>query len=405
MNKTSLILLVFLLIGANMVYASNPNYCNVTLEIYTEKQLYFNESIGFRFKLSNKTEEFKIEYWVEDNYANIVKNKRNTTNLNKKSFRPKSSGINIFTIKARFVEIDCDNSFQGISEKIVSFIGESEEQEQCCACSVKKGLDYHIVNQIEKIYSGQDFFIALNISNYDGISHDLSVLSYVYRGSKVYSDSRNANEFNFTMEQHSSIIVELPNRAYAEPGDYKIKVKINKDNQKTDYEIKWNLNVVEEQTLNSIKHLRVDELYFTIEKPRMLIAIINSTYEQDFQAEVELHSSYSFESKNTIIEQGKNNLISFNVDEVLDSGYYVPFFVKLYVNETLIDIEEIILTNKDNRDKQEIPFKLVTGELVLKNSSKVYESSSVKSFRLVNYLLLLLSIAANCWFIYDKKKL
>lgn len=405
MKRISLILLVFLLILVNLVYASNPISCSISLNVSTEKQFYSNESIIFRFKLSNKTEQFKIEYWVEDSLGNIVKNKRNTTNTNKKSFNPKSSGINIFTIKARLVEIDCDNSFQNISEKIVFFIGDSEEQEQCCACSMKKGLDYFVIDQINKISSGREFDISVNFTNHDNTIHELSVWSYVYRGSKVYSGSRKENEVNFTIEPATSLIVKLPNKVDAEPGDYKIKVKINKNNQKTDYELKWDINVVEEQDLKSLKQLRIEELYLTIEKPIMLIAIINSTYEQDIQADVELHSSYSFESKNTIIEPGKNNLISFDVDDTLNSDYYVPFFVKLFVNETLLDIEEIILTNNENQYKQDVPFKLITGDLILENSSKVYESSGVKAFRIVIYLLLLLSIVANCWFIYKKKKI
>ena len=117
MKKFPGILIVLVLINVCLVYAINPGECNISLEINTQKEFYENESIDFRFKLSEKVEDYKIEYWVENSFGNIIKNKRNTTNLNKKSFSPKSSGINMFNIKARFVDKVCKNSIQNISGK------------------------------------------------------------------------------------------------------------------------------------------------------------------------------------------------------------------------------------------------------------------------------------------------
>ena len=393
MKKIWLFFFVFLVLVSS-AYASD---CNISIDITTSKPLYSNETIDFRFKLSDKTSDYKIEYWVEDSLGEIVKSKRNTTNLNKKSFTPKLSGINIFKIRARFVELDCINSIQNISEHILFFIGDTEE-EQCCACTTKKGLDYFVVEQQKEIFSGREFKIRVNFTNHDLGEHDVSVWSYVYRGSKVYSISRKANEHNFSLDLGESRIIELPILVDAEPGDYKIKVKIKKDNQKTDYEMKWDVAVTESEIFDE-KHIKIESTSFTID-PTRVIAIINNTFEKDFFGEVQLHSAYGLDKVNTIIEQGDENLVSFDADAL---DYTNPFFVKLIINDTLIDIEEIILTNPQK--KQDKPFNLVTGDIILEDSTIIYESSSMKSFKLILYLLLVLSIAVNCWFIYNEKKI
>ncbi len=162
MKRRLLFFLVFFVL-ASLAYASD---CDISIEIFTKKSMYSNESIDFRFKLSNKTTDYKIEYWVEDSFGNIVKNKRNTTNLNKKSFTPKSTGLSAFTIKARLIEPYCRN----ISENIVFFIGKQEE-ERCCACETKKGIEYSIIEQQKEISPGKKSKIYNKARNNTYYSH------------------------------------------------------------------------------------------------------------------------------------------------------------------------------------------------------------------------------------------
>ena len=230
------------------------------------------------------------------------------------------------------------------------------------------------------------------------VEHDFSIWSYVYRGSKVYSDSRDANKINFTLFPEQSIIIELIDIVHAEPGEYKLKIKLNKDNQKTNKEIKWDIEIIEEESFAEKKQIRIEECSFTIDPARLNI-FINSTFEQDFVVEVQLCSTYSLDKRETIIEQGNNNLVSFDIAEL---DHTTPFFVKLMINDTLIDVEEIILTNPKKKITK--PFELVTGDIVLSNSTIMYESSSVKGVKLAMYLLLTISIIINCWFIWRKRK-
>lgn len=125
---------ILIIILAQSVAAGN--LCNTSIEIFTKKQFYENESIDFQFGLSTKPPEYVIEYWVEDIYDNIVKKKRNTTNLNKKSYSPHVSGVQAFVIMARFLEIDCLRNV--MFEKTVLYKGEIQSENQCCACTTKK---------------------------------------------------------------------------------------------------------------------------------------------------------------------------------------------------------------------------------------------------------------------------
>ena len=75
----------------------------------------------------------------------------------------------------------------------------------------------------------------------DDSPHSVYIQAYIYRYSKKYSDIA---EYEFTIEKLDTQLVELNFFTNATPGDYKLKVKINKDEQKTDYEITRNVTVV-----------------------------------------------------------------------------------------------------------------------------------------------------------------
>ena len=101
----------------NKYYISNMSVCdsNYPLVIFqndTNQSQLEQNMIDFRVEIENflvfdrvefdfetKVSNFTIEYWIEDYAGNILKSKRNTTNLNTKSWTPK--GItNMFTVKA-----------------------------------------------------------------------------------------------------------------------------------------------------------------------------------------------------------------------------------------------------------------------------------------------------------------
>lgn len=92
--------------------------CNVTLRPETDKRVYgINESISIINHLSNDTFPFRITYWIEDLFGRMIKQPETTGNLNKKSFKVKtSSRVDAWLVKNRLESIACNNS-QNITEK------------------------------------------------------------------------------------------------------------------------------------------------------------------------------------------------------------------------------------------------------------------------------------------------
>ena len=105
---------------------------------------------------------------------------------------------------------------------------------------------YTLHNLPNKIYTNTSFNISINITNPNTISQNISIWAYLYIGSKSYSITREHNKISFILNPKESQILPLTITNLAEINKtYKLKVKINKNNQKTDYEI------TEELTLQS----------------------------------------------------------------------------------------------------------------------------------------------------------
>ncbi len=104
-------------------------------------------------------------------------------------------------------------------------------------------LSYEISEFKRNITIGSEFSTAVSISN-DGKSHTFEVWSYVYRGSKCYSGEREENKKTIRLDPGETAEVELKNIVTrAEPGDYKFKVKIRKDSQKTTKDLRDDVHI------------------------------------------------------------------------------------------------------------------------------------------------------------------
>ena len=84
----------------------------------------------------------------------------------------------------------------------------------------------------------KEFTTKIKFDNNDDQNINIKLWSYVYRGSKSYSGDREENKKEFVLKANSLDIVELSNIVdEAEPGNYKFKVLVNKNNQKTNNQI------------------------------------------------------------------------------------------------------------------------------------------------------------------------
>jgi len=117
-------------------------------------------------------------------------------------------------------------------------------------------LSYRIVDLPEKVVAGKDFNVKLLFAG-DSSEHQFKAWGYIYRGSKCYSCcsdceivlERDDNMVEFELGSGENKEVELLMQLDEEmgEGDYKLKVKINKDGQKTDKELTEGVHVVVEE--------------------------------------------------------------------------------------------------------------------------------------------------------------
>ncbi len=95
----------------NKTVSDMENECYTNLTINTDKDYYNNkDKITFYNNLSLKNSTFIIEYWIENNTNNIIKDKTNTTNLNAKSYTPNLKLPGNIKIKNKLISIDCNNT-------------------------------------------------------------------------------------------------------------------------------------------------------------------------------------------------------------------------------------------------------------------------------------------------------
>lgn len=152
-------------------------------------------------------------------------------------------GLNITTKESFYV---ADNEDCPVISDTSDDDDEKEEEE-------KTKLSYELVYLPAKIKVREPFKARLKIINDDTKDREFKVWSYVYRGSKSYSGDREENAQYLSLSKGSSAIAELENIVLdAEPGDYKYKVRIRKDNQKTLQEITRDVAIEEtEETIQN----------------------------------------------------------------------------------------------------------------------------------------------------------
>ncbi len=108
---------------------------------------------------------------------------------------------------------------------------------------------YELVSKPDYVHIGDEFEIQVRIETSEDTN--LVIWSYVYRGSKCYSGERESNAKSVSLKAGSTEMITLKNSVIeGDPGDYKLKVKIQKDDLKTLKEITTNITVVSaEQTV------------------------------------------------------------------------------------------------------------------------------------------------------------
>ncbi|MBS3098356.1 lamin tail domain-containing protein [Candidatus Woesearchaeota archaeon] len=252
--------------------SSEVNSSNFTIsEVY---DLGSDDKAKFGQIIRVKTEIYKgdsaknsIQLWVEDEKGNRIS---------------KESKTNIYTRYADYsltlpIQLipNCDYNFEddnytivmegldktdtkairidGITSSLCEFVEVEKDIEG-------KIFEYELIEAPSQISAGEEFKIKLKLINNDKEIHKIDVWSYVYRGSISYSGEREENKKNIVLPKTDSVVVELENLVKdAQPGDYKLKVRIRKDSQKTVKELTTDIKIAEKAN-ETIKLMSCNEI-------------------------------------------------------------------------------------------------------------------------------------------------
>tara|TARA_Y100000310_G_scaffold302730_1_gene340435 strand:- start:1111 stop:2997 length:1887 start_codon:yes stop_codon:yes gene_type:complete len=129
-------------------------------------------------------------------------------------------------------------NIKGISKDLCIAYKEIEQEK------LKKFV-YELASAPDKVLAGEEFKVKVKLTNNDNDVHEIQMWSYIYRGPKSYSGEREENKKELTIPRNNELIETLKNKVKeAKPGDYKLRIMIIKDNQKTPYIITRDISIV-----------------------------------------------------------------------------------------------------------------------------------------------------------------
>ncbi|MDP7476340.1 MAG: lamin tail domain-containing protein [Candidatus Woesearchaeota archaeon] len=238
-------------------------------DLGSDKKAKFGQTI--RLKLNaykGNTNKKSIAIWIEDKKGNRL-SKQSKTNLELKY-------TNYSLTLPVQIKPNCDEEFDDDDYIIIARGLDSEDEEEVeiedltdSMCDVKivqtkhfspKKFSFDIQDFNENIKVDKKFNTKIVLDNNNDQDIPIKLWSYVYRGPKSYSGEREENKKEFILKSNSLQVVELSNIVdKAEPGNYKFKVIVNKNNQKTNNEITKDIIINNKLKSNNIENLNNNE--------------------------------------------------------------------------------------------------------------------------------------------------
>ncbi|MBW3014983.1 lamin tail domain-containing protein [Candidatus Woesearchaeota archaeon] len=367
----------------------NPNSSIVIDNIYlgSDNKTKFGQT--FRVKLDihkgNDTKD-SVKVWVENDDGNRI-SAQTTSMLLYSTYTDYILAVPVQ------MKPNCNEEFDdGIYHLIVEGLDIRQQQDfyvegidtsMCielndCECDDEddssSGVDYSFNSMPLAVDVGNDFLVSVKIENNDDESHEFQVYGYVYRGSKAYTE-REINMKKVYVPRKSDVIIELNNLIEeAEAGDYKYKVKIRKDEQKTQKELTSNIVV--------LGRPHIEKFYTRSTKP---------TDEINLYANIVGGDKVILETFHESIEKEVDEDLKFPVK--VFNGRNV-FFLKLIKNNKVVDFKDLVIEVENGMVYSLDEAVEVYSDDILDNfdspleSGKdviVYQSSSRKAFNLVPY--------------------
>lgn len=142
------------------------------------------------------------------------------------------------------VEVNASVHVSGINTKLCKVVEKTVTKTTGSSCPATSSFEYSLVGYPTAVLVGLEFKTLVKIVNNYDYEIPVKVWSYVYRGSKTYSGEREENMISFDLDSGDEKIIELKNTVEdALSGDYKLKVLINKKDQKTNQELTSDISI------------------------------------------------------------------------------------------------------------------------------------------------------------------
>ncbi|GAI04689.1 unnamed protein product, partial [marine sediment metagenome] len=241
------------IIGVRGSEAINSSFLNIE-EIYlgSDKKAKFGDTLRIKVNLyKGDTDRQSIQMWLEDNDDNEI-SKRTRTHAYEK-FRSYN-----LTLPLQ-IEPNCNHKYpdgyynlilDGLSERVEERIKvEGITTSLCEKITVEKSTRgnffYEVLELPAEVIIGKEFTTKLEIKNNLSEERFVKVWSYVYKGRTSVSGEREENLQAVRISAKNSKILELKNTVTeTEAGDYKFKIKIERDDRKTLKEITKDIRVL-----------------------------------------------------------------------------------------------------------------------------------------------------------------
>ena len=207
-------------------------HCNISLTLKTDKDRYKNEEkITIFNELTEKKQDFTIEYWIEDIKGEIIKEKTETKNTNKKQFTPKLTENTTLVIKNNLTYLGCKNIIVENYNKVEVFI----------EVQPKKEPELELINYSKKLNLSDELNISLMIYSGDNINYSIAFwIDNITKTEDYKIDQRYKNET-------VNLSIKIPNNCSIESKKYDLIIKSQEKEIKKKIDIENNCKEKEEE--------------------------------------------------------------------------------------------------------------------------------------------------------------
>ena len=365
----------------------HTEYCNIELNLNTDKEIYLeNETVKFQNLLSDESHQYIISYYITDLFNNLIKEPKNTSNNNEKSFTPYIFETEqVFMIHNELIFIDCNNTNNNTkTNKTIIIKGNKIKESKIGISKIDKTLEF-----------GDTLWANLEI--YKGNSSNGRLDIYLQRGEdRITKKSKLDLKTNY-QEYKLSIPINIPFDCQNkfENGTYRLIIEGFDLIEETEVNIAGRkeicFNIMKEKDNNTNK---IKESQEEIKEGSIKLELINYPKEieidQEFQVELRIDNqkftkqkisiySYVYSGPISISGEREENKQEFEIDTNSQKEIKLKNKVFKFKNNTKLKIKYTI-DGKDNEITESINVLLKEEEAAEQyTETEKYQPSALNS--------------------------